>query len=111
MSLKGTIYIYFLLFDFNLSVVTYCSEDSDDDNSDVNKVSLSQAVYMSWSHRSYQLEHEYVITAWALSLVPEIHDDVIERLTGDMREKIETVIVKLHTTPAQIPRSSMKVTL
>ncbi len=56
-------------------------------------------MYTSWYNRSDRLEHEYAITAWALSLVPEIRDDVLERLTGDMREKIETVIVKLHTPP------------
>ncbi len=44
---------------------------------------------MSWSDRSKQLEHEYAINAWALTLVPEIHDDVLERLTGGMREKLK----------------------
>ncbi len=109
--LKGTIFIYFLLFDFNSSVLTYFSEDSDDDDSDEDKVSLSQTVYMSWSHRSDQLEHEYAFTAWVLSLVSEIHNDVLERLTGNMRENIEIVIAKLHIPPAQITRLSMKVTL
>ncbi len=60
---------------------------------------MSQAVYMSWYHHSDQLEREYAITVWALLLVPEICNDVLESLTGDMMEKIETVIVKLHTPP------------
>ncbi len=50
-------------------------------------------------HRSDQLEHEYAITACALSLVPEICNDVLERFTGDTRDKIETVIFKLPTSP------------
>ncbi len=60
---------------------------------------MSQAVYMSWYHCSDQHEHECAITAWALSLVPEICNDVLERLTGNVREKIETVINRLHTPP------------
>ncbi len=85
-SLKGTIYIYFLHFNFNLSVLTFFSEDSDDDDSDDDKVSLSQAVYISWSHCSDQLEHEYAIAACALSLVPAIRYGILERLTCDMWE-------------------------
>ncbi len=68
-SLQDNIYISFLLSDFNLSVLTFFSEDSDDHDSDVNEVSLSQTVYMSWSDHSDQLEHEYAITTWALSLL------------------------------------------
>ncbi len=48
--------------------------------------SVSQAEYMSWSHRSDRLEHEYAITAWAISWVPEICNDIFERWNGDMRE-------------------------
>ncbi len=43
----------------------------------------------------------YAVTAWALSLVPEIHADKCEQLTGEIQEKIETVFVNLHT-PALI---------
>ncbi len=84
-SLKGKIVkIKFLISIFLVLHFFFLSEDSDDDDSDEQEDSLSQTVYMSWYHHSDPLEHEYALTVWALMLVPEIGNDVLERLTGDM---------------------------
>ncbi len=98
-SMKGTICIFIFISIHLFKHFSFFSEDPDDDDSDNDKVSWSQAVYMSWYYCSDQLEHEYAIIAWALSLVPEIKVDFLKRLIGDLWNKIETVIFKTSYSP------------
>ncbi len=57
--------------------------DSENKNDDYQELSLSSMIQQSWSKRKHQLEHDYAITAWALSLLPEIRKDVAERMDGN----------------------------
>ena len=52
------------------------------------------------------MEHDYAITGWVLSLLPEIREDVAERMDGDARMAIERVVTKLHTPPNPNPKTS-----
>ena len=48
------------------------------------------------------MEHAYAVTAWALSLLPDIRADCMERLStdkGDLRRLIDEVISHLHHPP------------
>ncbi len=45
------------------------------------------------------LEHDFAITGWAVSILPEIWDDFRLNLNGDMRMAIKRVIGKLDVTP------------
>ncbi len=48
------------------------------------------------------MEHAYAVTAWALSLLPDIRADCMERLStdkGDLRRSIDEVISRLHHPP------------
>ncbi len=53
----------------------------------------------SWKKWKYLLEHDFVVTGWALSILKEIWDDVCQNLDGDRRMAIERVIAKLHVHP------------
>ena len=53
----------------------------------------------SWDCRVIYLEHGYAIAGWALSLLPEVWDDVKQRMNGQHRDAIERVITKLHQPP------------
>jgi len=56
-------------------------------------------VKQSWMKRKQLLEHDFAIAGWALSILPEIRDDVRLNLDGDKRIAIERVIAKLHVAP------------
>lgn len=63
---------------------------SDDDEND--EFTLGDAVLFAWKKRKNRLEHAYVVTAWALSLLPDIRADCMERLStdkGDLRKLID----------------------
>ncbi len=48
------------------------------------------------------MEHAYAVTAWALSLLPDVRVDCMERLSadnGDLRKLIDEVISRLHHPP------------
>ncbi len=78
-----------LIFDIYFS-------DSDSDEEEVN---LSCVVKQSWMKRKHLLEHDFAVTSWALSILPEIQDDVRLNLDCDKRMAIERVTVKLHVAP------------
>ena len=63
-------------------------------------------IQQSWSKRKHRLEHDYAITGWVLSLLPEIREDVAERMDGDARMAIERVVTKLHVPPKPNPKTS-----
>jgi hypothetical protein len=62
-------------------------------------VGLGGLVEMAWLNRKPKLENDYSITAWALSVMPEVHDDCNARLTGYHRDAIERVVRKLFKEP------------
>ena len=48
------------------------------------------------------MEHAYAVTAWALSLLPDIRADCMERFStdnGDLRKLIDEVVSQLHYPP------------
>jgi hypothetical protein len=72
----------------------------EDEDNDVNESEdqlgkrLGDLMEMAWLHRKPKLEHDYSITAWALSVMPEVYEDCSRRLTGFHREAIERVVRK-----------------
>ncbi len=52
-----------------------------------------------WMKKKQLLEQDFAITSWALSILPEIQDDVSLNLDSDKRMAIERVITKLHVAP------------
>ncbi len=53
-------------------------------------------IKQSWKKRKQLLEYNFAFTNWALSIMPEIWDDVRLNLDSDKRMAIERVIAKLH---------------
>ena len=73
---------------------------SDDDDND--EFTLGDAVLFAWEKRKKRLEHAYAVTAWTLSLVPEIRIDCLERLstdTGELWRMVDEVVSRLHYPP------------
>ncbi len=70
-----------------------CNIDSIDEE---DPISLGQAIQESWTKRKSQLEHEYVVTGWALFVLPEIQMNVASELTGEHHLMIEMVVERLH---------------
>ncbi len=66
------------------------SHDKDD------TISLGQAIQDSWSKRKSQLEHEYAVTGWSLSILPEIRLNVSSDLTGEHCLMMENVVERLY---------------
>ncbi len=62
-------------------------------------ISLDQAIQDSWSRRKSQLEHEFAVTGWALSILPEICLNVSSDLTGEHHLMMENVVERLHVPP------------
>ena len=62
-------------------------------------ISLGQAIQDAWAKRKSRLEHEYAVTGWALSILPEIRANVLTDLTGEHRLMMENVVERLHVPP------------
>ena len=56
----------------------------------------------AWNKRKTRLEHDNAIAGWAMSIMPEIRTDVNERMTGEHRNAIERVVLRLHSNSVQI---------
>ena len=56
-----------------------------------------------WDRRKKKLENEWSNTAWALSVMPDIWEDVKVRLTGVHRDAIGGLVKKLHLPPCPNP--------
>ncbi len=69
---------------------------SSESDSDDEEVSLSSMIKQSLMMRKRLLQHDYDITSWALSILPEIQDDVRLNLDGNKRMSMKRVIAKLH---------------
>ncbi len=63
--------------------------DSDNENDENQDFRLGAMIQQSWSKRKHLLEHDYAIIGWVLALLPEIREDVAERLDGNTRIAIE----------------------
>ena len=59
-------------------------------------MSLGSNIIIEWERRNAKLDHDYAITGWALSVIPEVRADVEELLIGDHRNTINRVVLKLH---------------
>jgi len=62
-------------------------------------MSFGRQVIWHWSKRKVRIEHEYAIVGWALCVMEDIRNDVMERLTGAHRDTIEKVVSRLHVPP------------
>ena len=60
---------------------------------------LGADVRAAWKRRKEKLQHDYAITGWALSVSPEVMADVNARMTGEHRNAIERLVVRLHSIP------------
>ena len=78
---------------------TTVASDDDDTVNDPVTFSLGNRILFEWEKRRNKLEHDYSIAGWALSVMPAVRADVVERLLGIHRDAIERVIVKLHEPP------------
>ncbi len=79
--------------------------DSDNENDEYQELSLSTMIQQSWSKRKHRLEHDYAVTGWVQKLLPEIREDVAERMDGNARMAIERIITKLHVPPNPNPKT------
>ncbi len=52
---------------------------------------LGQVIQDSWAKKKSLLEHEYALTGWSLSVLPEIHANVLSVLTGENHLMIKKV--------------------
>ncbi len=89
-----------VIFVFAMKNLTFFLSFSDDDEDD--EFTLGDAVCFAWYKRKNRLEHGYAVTAWALSLHPDIRADCMERLSidnGDLRRQMDEVVAKLHYPP------------
>ncbi len=77
------------------------SHFSDDDNN--GEFTLGDAVIFAWKKCENSLEHEYTLTAWALSFQPDIRADCMEQLCTDnvnLRKLVNEVVSWLHYPPS-----------
>ena len=70
---------------------------------ETEKMSFGCQVIFHWSKRKKRIEHEYAIAGWALCVLPEVQDDVTDRMKGDERDAIEKVVMRLHAPPCPNP--------
>jgi hypothetical protein len=75
------------------------NESSSGPAEEVLPTSFWGKVSKAWDERSKKLEHDWAITGWALSVMPEVYKDARERLTGHDWDAIERVVRKLMTYP------------
>jgi hypothetical protein len=59
-------------------------------------MSFGRQVIWHWNKHKQRIEHEYVISGWALCVMEDVGKDVQERLTGMHHDVIEKVVSRLH---------------
>ena len=84
-------------------------EDSDDEDSyadeedatgiDRATASFGDICRLEWDKRKGRLEHPYSIAGWALSVMPDVYADCVNRFTGHHRDAVEEVVRRLHRPP------------
>ena len=62
-------------------------------------MTLGYQIMFQYEQRREKVEQDYYISGWDLSVMPEVRDDVVERMTGVYRDSIERVVTKLHEPP------------
>jgi len=94
--MKGMYFVWFVVCKKMVLILDIYFSNSD---SDEEEASLSSMAKQAWMKRKQLLDHDFAVTSWALSILPEIWDDVRLNLDGDKRMAIERVITKLHVAP------------
>ena len=79
---------------------------SNDDKED--DPSLGGQVKKLWNNRKKRLEHDDAITAWALCVMPEVRQDVADRMTGEHNDAMARVVRRLHNHPNPNPNSEVQ---
>jgi hypothetical protein len=74
-------------------------DGNDENGSTITDEGLGEQVLKAWNKRRTKLEHEYAVAGWALSVLPEVRADALERITGEHRDMIESVVLRLHVPP------------
>ena len=80
-------------------ISTTFMHSNEDDDDDEEGVGLGDAALEKWKHRQAKLDHDCAITAWALSVMPEVREDCKKRINGNHRNAIERVVERLHVVP------------
>jgi hypothetical protein len=75
------------------------NEDDEDGKEVSSSNGLGDAIAKEWSLQAPKLHHDYSITAWTLSVYPEVYKDVKQKLTREHREAIEHVVRNLFKYP------------
>ena len=76
------------------------SNSSDNEITDEDEpMTLGSQIIFQWEQRKGKVEHNYSIYGWALSVMPAVRDDVVNKMTGVNHDAIECVVTKLHETP------------
>ncbi len=70
-----------------------------DAKSEIDEEAWSTNIFVVWNKRKEKLEHDYAITAWSLSLLPEICSDVSTSFDEKKKLIVEHIIQKLHHPP------------
>ncbi len=89
----------FVIFIFSFFVIVLLNLFSVDSSDKDDSISPGQAIQDSWTKMKSQLEHEYAVTGWALSVLPEICANVLSDLTGEHLLMIERVVERLDVPP------------
>ena len=74
------------------------SSEEDDDDAEVS-TTVGKYLLQAWTLRRGKLVSDYAITAWMLSPVPEIMADAGTNHTGDDRDAVNRLLVKLLVSP------------
>jgi hypothetical protein len=86
-----------------LTFIFFRSDDVNDGPEDEDEAvdfdGLGTKIKSMWANRKVNLDHDYAITAWILSVMPEVRKDVDARISGEHREAVERVIERLHLPP------------
>jgi len=66
---------------------------------DADASSLSSKVAAAWAKRRNTINSNFAVTARALSVLPEVREDVSKRLNDTHRQQSDRIISKLHAQP------------
>ena len=59
-------------------------------------MTLGSQIIFQWKRRDKKVENKYSISGWALSVMPALWEDVVERMNGVHCGDLERVVTKLH---------------
>ena len=79
------------------------TDETQESSEEVSAKTLGGRMVACWKVRRHNIDHAFATCAWALSVLPQVRDDVAERMTPDDRNEIESVILKLHVVPNPNP--------